>query len=132
MSAGASGFDLVACNTELIKILPGKTALIPTGVAVQIPEGFEGQIRPRSGLAFKDSVTVLNAPGTIDSDYRGEILVLLINHGEDVFYVGREKRIAQLVIVPISTAELEQVDSLDDSVRDEKGFGSTGCKAHTS
>ena len=123
---GAAGLDLVAANTELIHIGPGARALVPTGIALAIPEGFEGQIRPRSGLAWKHGVTCLNSPGTLDADYRGEVRVLLQNHGTLPFEVSRGMRIAQLVIAPVMRALLEPVVSLDETERQVQGFGSTG------
>lgn len=104
----------------------GERALIPTGFAMELPEGFEAQIRPRSGLAFKHGVTVLNAPGTIDADYRGEVKVLLINHGAEPFTVTRGMRVAQMVIQPVSRAALQEVERLEESERGGGGFGSTG------
>ena len=105
---------------------PGERRLIPTGIAVSVPEGYEAQIRPRSGLALKDGVTLVNTPGTIDADYRGEIGVILINHGEKPFQVKRGDRIAQMVIVPVARAELEWVEDLDETSRSGGGFGHTG------
>ncbi|MRG96012.1 dUTP diphosphatase [Polyangium spumosum] len=125
-SAGAVGLDLCAAVTEEVTITPGARKLVPTGVRVAIPEGYEGQVRPRSGLALKFGITVLNAPGTIDPDYRGELMVLLVNHGEAPFVVRRGERIAQLVICPVARAELVVVESLDDTARGEGGYGSTG------
>ena len=123
LSAGA---DLLAAVTEALILPPGGRAIIPTGIAIGMPGGFEAQIRPRSGLAAKHGVTVLNAPGTIDADYRGEIGVILINHGEEPFTVTRGQRIAQLVIAPVRRAEWLEVDRLDQTPRGEGGFGSTG------
>ena len=125
---GSSGMDLSANLETSINIEPGETALIPTGLSVSIPEHLEIQIRPRSGLASKKKITVLNSPGTIDSDYRGEIKVLLINHGKSIFTVEKGVRIAQMVICPIIKASLEEVEDLESTKRGEGGFGSTGAK----
>ena len=125
---GSSGMDLSANLETSINIEPGETALIPTGLSVSIPEHLEIQIRPRSGLASKKKITVLNSPGTIDSDYRGEIKVLLINHGKSIFTVEKGVRIAQMVICPIVKASLEEVEDLENTKRGEGGFGSTGAK----
>lgn len=127
-TSGAAGFDLCAAiglNDKLI-IEPGARALVPTGLRLAIPEGYEGQVRPRSGLALRSGVTVLNAPGTIDSDYRGDIGVILINHGTEPFVIQRGDRIAQLVIASTGDCLFELVDELDVSQRGEGGFGSTG------
>ena len=123
---GASGLDLKACLEKKIIIKPGEKSLIPTGIALSIPQDYEVQVRPRSGLAFKNSLTVLNTPGTIDSDYRGEIKVLLINLGKIPFEVTHGLRIAQMVPCPIIKIDLEEVKNLDDTNRGEGGFGSTG------
>jgi dUTP pyrophosphatase len=125
---GSSGMDLIANIEQEIEIKPGKTAIIPTGLAVSIPKKFEIQIRPRSGLAAKNKVSVLNTPGTIDSDYRGEIKVILINLGEKIFKIEKGLRIAQMVLCPIEKAVLEEVDVLEDTKRGSGGFGSTGTK----
>ena len=122
----ASGADIKAFIDEDIIIEPGETALIPTGIRLQIPEGYEGQVRPRSGLAMKYAVTVLNTPGTIDSDYRGEIKIILVNHGKTPYTVHRDDRIAQLVFSPIIQAEFIQKKELSASNRGRNGFGSTG------
>ena len=122
----SSGADIKANIEKTIKILPGESALIPTGIRLQIPEGYEGQIRPRSGLALKYSVTVLNSPGTIDSDYRGEIKIILINHGKNTFEIHSNERIAQLVFSPVIQAEFIQKKELTASDRGRNGFGSTG------
>ncbi|MCY6493336.1 dUTP diphosphatase [Leptolyngbya sp. GGD] len=119
-----SGLDLFALAEQ--DIPPGKTALIGTGIAIELPLGTEAQIRPRSGLALKHSITVLNTPGTVDAGYRGEIGVILINHGQESFKVLKHMKIAQMVIVPVIRAELEEVDLLSDTVRGAGGFGSTG------
>ena len=125
---GSSGMDLAA-NTEIpIKIQPGKISIIPTGISVSIPKNFEIQIRPRSGLAAKNQITVLNTPGTIDADYRGEIKVVLINLGTKTFFVEKGMRIAQMVLCPIIQAKIREVKSLDNTERGSGGFGSTGTK----
>ena len=127
-TSGSSGMDLSAnINTDII-IDPGKTAIIPTGLALSIPRGFEIQIRPRSGLAAKQKISVLNTPGTIDADYRGEIKVILINLGRDSFKVEKGIRIAQMVVSPVIQAQLKEVNDLDETVRGKGGFGSTGTK----
>ena len=125
-TARSSGLDLAAALNEDIVIGPGEHAVVPTGVAIALPDGFEAQVRPRSGLAAKHAVTVLNSPGTIDTDYRGEIRVVLANHGAASFTVSRGMRIAQLVIAPVSRIVWNEVDALTDSPRGEGGFGSTG------
>jgi dUTP pyrophosphatase len=127
-SAHAAGLDLLAAVPEdaPLALAPGKHALVPTGLAIALPEGFEAQIRPRSGLALRHGVTVLNAPGTVDADYRGEIAVILINHGADPFTVRRGERIAQMVIAPVARAEFVPGVSLPPSDRGSGGFGSTG------
>ena len=132
-TAGAAGLDLVAAvpEHEPVALAPGGRALIPTGLSIAVPEGFEAQIRPRSGLALKDGVTCLNTPGTIDSDYRGEVGILLINHGAEEFAVTRGMRIAQMVIAPVSRAELSEVACLPDTARGDGGFGSTGRQSHS-
>lgn len=125
---GAAGLDLSACLDEEIELAPGAFAAIPTGLAMALPPGYEAQIRPRSGLAARRGVTVLNSPGTIDSDYRGELKILLINHGEAPFIVRDGERVAQMVIAPALQAKLHEVsiESLDATERGEGGFGSTG------
>ena len=123
---GSSGLDLSANVKSKITIKPGEKCLVPTGLAVSIPKDYELQIRPRSGLAVKNSITVLNTPGTIDSDYRGEIKIILINLGKENFEITNGLRIAQMVLCPISKAELSEVDNLDKTSRDSGGFGSTG------
>src|SRR5271154_5638063 len=122
----AAGMDLCAAIGNDVVIEPGKRALVPTGIAIALPEGYEAQIRPRSGLALKHGVTVLNSPGTIDADYRGEIQVILINHGAEPFTIKRGERIAQMVIAPVVQAELVAVATLSDTDRGTGGFGSTG------
>ena len=124
----SSGLDLAANIDEQIKILPGKSEIIPTGLAVAIPKNFEIQIRPRSGLAAKNQVSVLNTPGTIDADYRGEIKVILINLSDKVFVVEKGLRIAQMVVCPVIKASLKEVTKLEVTERGSGGFGSTGIK----
>lgn len=127
-SAHAAGLDLTAAVPEdaPLVLAPGAHALVPTGLSIALPEGFEAQVRPRSGLAAKHGVTVLNAPGTVDADYRGEISVILINHGGDAFVIRRGERIAQMVIATVARAELVPVATLASSERGSGGFGSTG------
>lgn len=128
MTPGSAGLDLPAAVREPLLVPPGGRAVVPTGLRLEIPPGFEGQIRPRSGLAARAGVTVLNAPGTIDSDYRGEVMVILVNLGQDDFVVSRGDRIAQLVVAPVVRAELVEVGEgeLGASGRGEGGLGSTG------
>jgi dUTP pyrophosphatase len=126
MTEGASGMDLFASLGEEMTLEPGERKLIPTGIAVAIPEGFEGQIRPRSGLAIQRGIGIVNGPGTIDSDYRGEIGVLLINLGKEPFTIRNGERIAQMVISQVFRATLEEVDNLPATSRQEGGFGHTG------
>jgi dUTP pyrophosphatase len=123
-SFGAAGLDLV-CSEDVV-LDPGARALVPTGLAIELPHGFEAQVRPRSGLAVKHGVTVLNSPGTIDSDYRGEIKAILINLGQQTWQAARGERIAQLVIAPVIQAELAFVEALSETERGAGGFGSTG------
>ena len=125
---GSSGMDLTANVNKFIEIQPGKSEIIPTGLALSIPKNYEIQIRPRSGLAAKNQISVLNTPGTIDEDYRGEIKVILINLGEKKFKIEKGLRIAQMVLCPVIKAELEEVDELDETKRGSGGFGSTGIK----
>jgi dUTP pyrophosphatase len=127
-SAGAAGLDLLAAvpADAPVQLAPGARAMIATGIAIELPRGTEGQVRPRSGLAARDGITVLNAPGTIDSDYRGEIHVILANMGDKVFEVGRGLRIAQLVVAPLIRARVVEAKALGVSQRGRKGFGSTG------
>ena len=127
-SAYAAGLDLLAAVPEdaPIVLAPGKYGLVPTGLTIALPPGFEAQVRPRSGLAAKHGITVLNSPGTVDADYRGEISVLLINHGDAAFQIRRGERIAQMVIAPVTQAELVAVVSLSATDRGSGGFGSTG------
>jgi len=123
---GASGMDLMAFIEKPINLEPGKSCLIPTGLSVAFPKEYEIQIRPRSGLAAKNSIGVLNTPGTIDSDYRGEIKIILFNHGNKNFMINNKDRIAQMVLTPIIKMELEETNELPESIRGEGGFGSTG------
>ncbi|HEY3452877.1 MAG TPA: dUTP diphosphatase [Myxococcales bacterium] len=123
-TAGSAGLDL--CADVPFELAPGAHKLVPTGLAIALPAGFEGQVRPRSGLATKHGITVLNAPGTIDSDYRGEVQVCLVNHGGQPYRAARGERIAQLVIAPVVQADLVEVAELDSTARGEGGFGSTG------
>ena len=124
----AAGMDLRAAvpEGEPVTLRPGDRRAVPTGLAMAVPPGFEGQVRPRSGLALRSGVTCLNAPGTVDADYRGEVKVILINHGPEDFVVRRGERIAQLLISPVSQATWDEVESLDDTLRGAGGFGSTG------
>ena len=125
-TSGSSGMDLMACVDEPITIKPNESMLIPTGIAIAIPEDTEGQIRPRSGLAAKSSITVLNTQVTIDSDYRGELKIILFNHGKDDFTVNDEDRVAQMVLMPILKIEIEETKELPETIRGSGGFGSTG------
>jgi dUTP pyrophosphatase len=127
-SAHAAGLDVVAAVPEdaAVTLEPGERALIPTGFALEVPIGYEAQVRPRSGLAIKHGVTLLNSPGTIDSDYRGELKVIMVNHGREPYTVRRGDRIAQLVIAPVSHVEIVAVEDLDATARGQGGFGSTG------
>ena len=126
MSAGAAGADVVAAVADELVLAPGERALIPTGFALEVPEGFEVQVRPRSGLALKHGVTLLNSPGTIDSDYRGPVGVILVNLGGEPFVVRRGERIAQLIVAPVVQAAFREVAALGASARGDAGFGSTG------
>jgi len=128
-TSGAAGVDLAACLDAPLMIAPGGTARVPTGLQIALPPGHEGQVRPRSGLAARHGVTVLNAPGTIDEDYRGEVQVLLINHGSDAFTIESGDRIAQLIVAPVMQVTIEAVEdeaALGGTERGEDGFGSTG------
>ncbi len=127
-SAGASGFDLRARLEKPVTLKPGQRALVPTGLSFEAPPGFELQSRPRSGLALKQGLSVLNAPGTVDSDYRGEVRVILINHGESEAVIQDQDRVAQLVLCPVVRAVFEESRDLSDTQRGEGGFGSTGLK----
>jgi dUTP pyrophosphatase len=125
-TTGSAGLDLCAAVEAPLSIAPGARALVPTGFALGLPEGHEGQVRPRSGLALQHGVTVLNAPGTVDADYRGEVTVLLINHGDAPFTVTRGMRIAQLVVAAVAPVALVEVSELDETVRGSGGYGTTG------
>ena len=125
---GSSGLDLAAFIDENIEIKPGGSEIIPTGLAVALPKNFEIQIRPRSGLAAKNNISVLNTPGTIDADYRGELKVILINLSDKIFVVEKGLRIAQMVLCPVVKARLKEVDTLEETKRGSRGFGSTGVK----
>jgi len=125
-SAGAAGMDLSAANMEAVVLRPMERALVPTGLVLQLEPGFEAQIRPRSGLAIKHGITVLNTPGTIDADYRGEVQVILVNLGVEPFTVTRGMRIAQMVVAPVTAVTVIEVDSVDETSRAAGGFGSTG------
>ena len=123
---GASGMDLMAFIKKPIKISPNSSCLVPTGLSVAFSGDYEIQIRPRSGLAAKNNITVLNTPGTIDSDYRGEIKIILFNHGKKDFLINNKDRVAQMILTPVIKMELEETDNLPDTLRGEGGFGSTG------
>jgi dUTP pyrophosphatase len=125
-SKRAAGLDVVAAVTEPVELAAGARALVPTGFVLELPEGYEAQVRPRSGLALKHGVTLLNSPGTVDSDYRGEVMVLMVNHGSEPFTVRRGMRIAQLVIAPVTHVEIVAVEALQATERGPGGFGSTG------
>ena len=125
-TSGASGMDLMAFIDKPIKIAPNSSSLIPTGLSIAFSEDYEVQIRPRSGLAAKNNITVLNTPGTIDSDYRGEIKIILFNHGNKEFIINNKDRIAQMILSPVNKINIEEVDILPETVRGEGGFGSTG------
>ena len=123
---GASGMDLMAFIEKPINLEPGKSCLVPTGLSLAFPEEYEIQIRPRSGLAAKNNITVLNTPGTIDSDYRGELKIILFNHGNKNFLINNNDRVAQMILTPIIKMELHETEELPETVRGEGGFGSTG------
>jgi len=125
-TGGASGMDLMAFIKKPIKLSPHSSCLVPTGLSLAFSDEYEVQIRPRSGLAAKNSISVLNTPGTIDSDYRGEIKIILFNHGNDDFIINNKDRIAQMILMPIHKMDLEEVESLPDTLRGKGGFGSTG------
>ncbi len=127
-SRHAAGLDLVAAlpQAEPLKLAPGQRALVPTGIVIELPPGYEAQVRPRSGLALKHGVTLLNSPGTIDADYRGEVMVLLVNLGQENFNVARGDRVAQLIIAPVTRVDIELVEETSGSERGQGGFGSTG------
>ena len=123
---GASGMDLMAFIKEPIRVAPNSSYLVPTGLSVAFSDDYEVQIRPRSGLAAKKNITVLNTPGTIDSDYRGEIKIILFNHGKEDFLINNKDRVAQMVLTPVVKMQLEETNNLPDTLRGEGGFGSTG------
>ena len=125
-TSGASGMDIMAFTDRPIKLGPNSSYLIPTGLSVAFSEDYEIQIRPRSGLAAKNQITVLNTPGTIDSDYRGEIKIILFNHGSEEFIINNNDRIAQLILTPVLKMEIEETDNLPNTIRGKGGFGSTG------
>jgi len=125
-TSGASGMDLMAFIDAPVRVAPDTSYLVPTGLSVAFSEDYELQIRPRSGLAAKNCITVLNTPGTIDSDYRGEIKIILFNHGKKDFIINNKDRVAQMVLTPVVKMELEETDNLPDSIRGDGGFGSTG------
>ena len=125
-TSGASGMDLMACLDKPIDLKPKESCLIPTGLSVAFPKEYEIQIRPRSGLAAKNNISVLNTPGTIDSDYRGELKIILYNHGDKNFKINNNDRIAQMILTPILKMDLEETNELPNSVRGDGGFGSTG------
>jgi len=127
MTSGAAGMDLSAALTEPLVLEPRERALVPTGVAIELPQGYEGQVRPRSGLATRHGVTVLNAPGTVDADYRGEVNVVLVNLGKEVVQIEPHMRIAQLVVAPVSRLEILEVQQLSETSRGVGGFGHTGA-----
>ena len=128
-TAQSAAVDLLAAVTDDVVLAPGERTLIPTGLAIALPVGYEAQVRPRSGLALKNGITLLNSPGTIDSDYRGEIGVILVNHGQEPFTVSRRMRIAQMLVAPVTRIDWNTVSSLDESERGYGGFGSTGVTA---
>ena len=125
-TSGASGMDLMAFTNQPIKIPPNSSCLVPTGLSLAFSRDYEVQIRPRSGLAAKNNITVLNTPGTIDSDYRGEIKIILFNHGNEEFIINNKDRVAQMILTPVIKMDLEETDNLPDSIRGDSGFGSTG------
>lgn len=127
-TAHAAGMDLLAAVADEQVLAPGAWAVVPTGIAIALPEDHEAQVRPRSGLAARHGVTVLNAPGTIDADYRGEVGVILVNHGRDAFTITRGMRIAQLVVAPVTRAQWNEVEELQETARGAGGFGSTGVE----
>jgi dUTP pyrophosphatase len=125
-TTGASGMDLMAFVEKPIKVVPNSSCLVPTGLSVAFSEGYEIQIRPRSGLAAKNNITILNTPGTIDSDYRGEIKIIIFNHGKEVFFIKNKDRVAQMILTPVIKMELEETSNLPNTIRGKSGFGSTG------
>ncbi len=124
----SAGMDLRAAVDQPVELRPGKRMLVPTGLKMAIPRGYEAQIRPRSGMAYKHGITMLNTPGTIDSDYRGEVKLLAVNLGEESYTIHRGDRIAQMVIAPVCRAKISEVENLEDTARGEGGFGSTGVE----
>jgi dUTP pyrophosphatase len=126
MTAGSAGMDLSSAAEAAVQLAPGARLGVPTGLAIALPVGYEAQVRPRSGLAIKHGITVVNAPGTIDADYRGEIVVLLVNLGTEAYSIAPGDRIAQLVVAPVLQVQLQEVDSLDETARGAGGFGHTG------
>jgi len=130
MTEHAAGMDIYAAVTEAVVLAPGETKLIPTGMAIAVPVGYEAQVRPRSGLALKKSISVMNSPGTIDADYRGEVGIILTNFGKEDFTVNRGERVAQMVVAPVVQAKPKIVDELPDTERGAGGFGSTGGSNH--
>jgi len=124
----AAGMDIRAALDEPVELSPGQRKLIPTGLQMAMPEGYEAQIRPRSGLAYRNGITMLNTPGTIDADYRGEVKVLAVNLGDEPFVIQHGDRVAQMVIAPVTQAEIQEVDDLSETERADGGFGSTGVK----
>ncbi len=128
MTAAAAGMDLYVKLDNDVTLAPGERVLVPTGIAIALPEGYEAQVRPRSGLAIKHGVTLLNTPGTIDADYRGEISVILINHGAEDFIIKDGERVAQMIIAPVSRCQLQLADNLDETERGSGGFGHTGVQ----
>lgn len=131
MSAQAAGLDLCAVLEQAIQLQPGQRTLVPTGLALALPDGYEGQVRPRSGLAIREGITLVNSPGTIDADYRGEVKIILINHGDTSVTIEHGERIAQLVIAPVVQAQLCEVEQLDETIRSDGGFGHTGRNGET-
>lgn len=127
-TAHAAGMDLLAALDGELVLAPGKRALVPAGIAIELPDGYEAQVRPRSGLALKHGIGLVNSPGTIDADYRGEVGVILINHGDEPFTVRRGDRIAQMVISPVARAEIAEAEELGETARNDGGFGHTGHK----
>ena len=125
-TSGASGMDLMAFVEKTIELKPGKSCLVPTGLSVAFPKEYEIQIRPRSGLAAKNNIGVLNTPGTIDSDYRGELKIILFSHGRENFVIKKNDRVAQMILTPVIKMELKETDELPETIRGEGGFGSTG------
>ena len=125
-TTGASGMDLMAFVKQPIKLAPKNSCLVPTGLSVAFSKEYEIQIRPRSGLAAKNNISVLNTPGTIDSDYRGEIKIILFNHGSSEFVINNRDRVAQMILMPVNKMDLEEVENLPDTLRGKEGFGSTG------